>query len=324
MFSYLLRRLLYAVPIVFGVMLLTFVLFFVLQSPETMARNVLGKRATPASMANWLHERGYDKPRFINTQPGAKLHDSIFVHELAKLATFDLGVSDVTKESLGEKFRAGAIPSLLLTVPAMLVALCMSVGLALYQVFVRHSILDTAGSLLCVALMSVPPMAYIIAGQAVLALELNYFPAFGFEMNGWGTLRFLLLPVSLMVIMHLGSDVRLYRAIFLEEIAQDYVRTARAKGVPNARLLLTHVLKNGMIALITLVVAHLPLLVMGSLLIENFFGVPGLGNLLVVALQTSDFATVRASVFLGSLLYIAGLTLTDICYAIADPRIRLS
>ena len=324
MFSYLLRRLLYAVPIVFGVMLLTFVLFFVLQSPETMARNVLGKRATPASMANWLHERGYDKPRFINTQPGAKLHDSIFVHELAKLATFDLGVSDVTKESLGEKFRAGAIPSLLLTVPAMLVALCMSVGLALYQVFVRHSILDTAGSLLCVALMSVPPMAYIIAGQAVLALELNYFPAFGFEINGWGTLRFLLLPVSLMVIMHLGSDVRLYRAIFLEEIAQDYVRTARAKGVPNARLLLTHVLKNGMIALITLVVAHLPLLVMGSLLIENFFGVPGLGNLLVVALQTSDFATVRASVFLGSLLYIAGLTLTDICYAIADPRIRLS
>ena len=324
MFSYLLRRLLYAVPIVFGVMLLTFVLFFVLQSPETMARNVLGKRATPQSMAAWLHERGYDKPRFINTQPGAKLHDSIFVHELVKLATFDLGVSDVTKESLGEKFRAGAVPSLLLTVPAMLVALCMSVGLALYQVFVRHSILDTAGSLLCVALMSVPPMAYIIAGQAVLALELNYFPAFGFEINGWGTLRFLLLPVSLMVIMNLGSDVRLYRAIFLEEIAQDYVRTARAKGVPNARLLLTHVLKNGMIALITLVVAHLPLLVMGSLLIENFFGVPGLGNLLVVALQTSDFATVRASVFLGSLLYIAGLTLTDICYAIADPRIRLS
>ena len=324
MFSYLLRRLLYAVPIVFGVMLLTFVLFFVLQSPETMARNVLGKRATPASMAAWLHERGYDKPRFFNTQPGAMLHDSIFVNELVKLATFDLGVSDVTKESLGQKFRAGAIPSLLLTLPAMLVALCMSVGLALYQVFVRHSILDTAGSLICVALMSVPPMAYIIAGQAVLALELNYFPAFGFEINGWSTLRFLLLPVSLMVLMNLGSDVRLYRAIFLEEIAQDYVRTARAKGVPNARLLLTHVLKNGMIALITLVVAHLPLLVMGSLLIENFFGVPGLGNMLVVALQTSDFATVRASVFLGSLLYIVGLTLTDICYALADPRIRLS
>ena len=324
MFSYLIRRLLYAVPIVLGVMLLTFVLFFVLQSPETMARNVLGKRATPQSMAAWLHERGYDKPRFVNTQPGAKLHDSIFIHELVKLSTFDLGVSDVTKESLGEKFRAGAIPSLLLTVPAMLVALCISVGLALYQVFVRHSILDTAGSLICVALMSIPAMAYIIAGQAVLALELNYFPAFGFEINGWSTLRFLLLPVSLMVLMSLGSDVRLYRAIFLEEIAQDYVRTARAKGVPNARLLLTHVLKNGMIALITLVVAHLPLLVMGSLLIENFFGVPGLGNLLVVALQTSDFATVRASVFLGSLLYIVGLTLTDICYALADPRIRLS
>jgi peptide/nickel transport system permease protein len=124
--------------------------------------------------------------------------------------------------------------------------------------------------------------------------------------------------------MHLGYDTRLYRAIFLEEISQDYVRTALAKGVSSSRLLLGHVLKNGMIALITLVVAHLPLLILGSLLVENFFGIPGLGNLLVTAIQTSDLAVVRATTFLTSILYIIGLTITDICYALVDPRIRLS
>jgi len=124
--------------------------------------------------------------------------------------------------------------------------------------------------------------------------------------------------------MHLGYDVRLYRAVFLEEIAQDYVRTARAKGVPNARLLMVHVLKNGMISLITLVVAHLPLLILGSLLVESFFGIPGLGNLLVSAIGTGDLAVIRATTFLTSILYIIGLTLTDICYAMVDPRIRLS
>ena len=178
--------------------------------------------------------------------------------------------------------------------------------------------------LIAVALMSIPSMVYIVFGQAVLALLFNYFPVFGFDMAGIGTLRFLLLPVALMALMGVGGDVRLYRAVFLEEIAQDYVRTAQAKGVPQARLLFVHVLKNGMISLITLVVAHLPHLVMGSLLVENFFGIPGLGNTLFLAIQQSDYATVFASVYLGSLLYIVGLILTDICYALADPRIRLS
>jgi len=167
-------------------------------------------------------------------------------------------------------------------------------------------------------------MIYIIFGQAVIALAFNYFPAFGYALDGMTTLKFLLLPVGIMVIMHLGSDVLLYRAIFLEEIAQDYVRTAQAKGVSNVRLLFVHVLKNGMIALITLVVAYLPLLVLGSVLLENFFGIPGLGNLIVNAIHVSDFSVVMAVAYLSAVLYLIGLIATDICYALVDPRIRLS
>lgn len=339
MFSYLVRRLLYAPLIILGVMLVTFVIFFVVQKPETMARSILGKRATPQTIHDWLHSRGYDKPLFFNTaalsgkhamlsngepSPSKGVFDTIFFNQMWKLATFDLGVSDVTGRDLKTVFAQGAIPSLLLMLPAYVAGFLMATGFALYLVFVRQSALDTAGVVVCVALMSVPPMVYVIFGQAVVALGLNYFPAFGFELKGWSSARFLMLPIVLVIIIHLGNDVRLYRAVFLEEINQEYVRTAQAKGVGGTRLLLTHVLKNGMIALITLVVANLPVLILGSLLVENFFGIPGLGNLLVSAIQTSDLAVVRATTFLTSILYIIGLTLTDVCYAVVDPRIRLS
>lgn len=323
MLTYIIRRLLYSIPIVFGVMVLTFILFFAVRTPEQMARKVLGQKATPQAVENWLHQRGYDKPVFLNTQGGNPL-DSQFFNHIWKLATFDLGVSDVSGRNLSDVFRRGAIPSLLITLPAFVVGFCIAVGLALFLVFLRQSTLDLVGVFFCVCLMSIPVMVYVIFGQYVMAVLLKYFPAFGFERSGFDSLRFLILPVLLMVVSGLGAEVRIYRAIFLEEIEQDYVRTAQAKGVSPTRLLLTHVLKNGLISLITLVVASLPLLIMGSLVLENFFGIPGLGNELVIAIQRDDFAVVRASVYLGSLLYLAGLILTDICYAIADPRIRLS
>lgn len=324
MFSYIVRRLLYVIPIVLGVMLVTFVLFFVLQSPEAMARNVLGKRANPQNIEAWLHERGYDKPLYLNTRPGERLFDSVFVNQLKDFATFNLGKSDVTGRDIKKILQEGALPSLLITLPAFVVGLTIAVIISLYLVFLRHSPIDTAGVILCVGLMSLPAMVYIIFGQGVIALALNYFPAFGFQVAGLSTLKFLLLPVALMVVIGVGRDVRMYRAIFLEEIAQDYVRTAQAKGVSNSRLLLVHVLKNGMISLITLTVSYLPLLILGSLLIENFFGIPGLGNALFIAIQTTDFATLRSFVFLGALLIQAGYIATDICYALVDPRIRLS
>ena len=324
MFNYLIRRILYAVPILIGVLLLTFVLFFASQTPESLAARVLGPNARAEAKKEWIARRGYDKPLLVNTQPGARIWDSQFCNFIWRVSHFDLGLSDKTGESLNSKFAEGAIPSLCITLPAFLVGLCFSIGLALYQVFVRNSALDRLGTFVCVALMSIPAMVYIIFGQSVLTLALNWFPVSGFSRNAVSGVKFLVMPVLLMIVMRLGAEVRLYRAIFLEEIAQDYIRTARAKGVSNQRLLLTHVLKNGLIALITLLVAQLPMLILGSLLIESFFGIPGLGGMLFNAFQQGDLAVVQAMVFLSSLLYIVGLTLTDILYAAADPRIRLS
>jgi peptide/nickel transport system permease protein len=333
MFAYLIRRILFSLPIVFGVMLLTFLLFFVVQSPEAMARRVLGPKASPQTVQTWLSNRGYDKPLlwaprregqswgdYVASREWA---DTLFARQMTRLATFDLGTSDVTGRPLKEIFAEGALPSLLITLPSFLIGLSIALGLALYLVYVRNSLLDLSGVLLCVALMSVPVMVYIIFGQWIAAQVFNYFPAFGFNMEGLGTVRFLLLPVIQMVISGLGADVRMFRALLLEEMGQDYIRTARAKGVSDTRVLMRHLLKNGLINLITLVVASLPLLIMGSLVIENFFGIPGLGNVLFSAIQAPDFSVVQASVFLGSLLYLCGLMLTDLCYAWADPRIRL-
>ena len=322
MFAYLIRRLCFAVPIVFGVMLVTFFLFFVVQSPTAMARRILGPKATPQVVENWLHNRGYDKPLIVNLRPGEPVYDSLFCNQVKRLALFDFGTSDVSGRPLKEVFASGALPSLLITVPAFAIGFLISLGVSLYLVFVRNSWMDSVATLVCVALMSVPPMVYIIFGQYLVAQKLSYLPAFGFSLQGFSTAKFLVLPVVLMVVSGLGAEVRLYRALFLEELGQDYIRTARAKGLSSSRVLMVHVLKNGLINLITLVVASLPFLIMGSLVMENFFGIPGLGNVLFAAIQSSDFSVVQASVFLGSLLYLAGLVLTDLCYAWADPRIR--
>jgi len=313
MLNYILRRILYSIPVVAGVILITFLLFNVLQSPEEAASLNLGAKASTQAKQAWIHNRGLDQPM-----------PAQFARHLGRLVTFQFEPSWRTGRDMREVFMKGAGPSLLITLPGFVCGLLVAVGIALYQVFVRNSVMDRSMTLVAVALMSVPAMVYIIFGQAVIALALNYFPAFGFDMQGLGTVRFLVLPVLVMVLVNVGYDTRLYRAIFLEEVGQDYVRTALAKGVSSTRVLGVHVLKNGLIALITLTVAHLPALVMGSLLIENFFGIPGLGNVLFIAIQTSDQPVVLASVYLGSLLYIAGLILTDIFYALADPRIRLS
>lgn len=322
MLAYLIRRLFFSVPIVFGVMLVTFFLFFVVQSPSAMARRILGPKATPQAVENWLHNRGYDKPLLVNNRAGEAVYDTLFVSQMKRLVTFDLGNSDVSGRPLRDVFVSGALPSLLITVPAFFVGFLMALAVSLYLVFVRNSLVDVVSTLLCVALMSVPPMVYIIFGQYLVAQQLNYLPAFGFSLQGLSTVKFLFLPVGLMVVSGIGAEVRLYRALFLEELGQDYIRTARAKGVSSPRVLMIHVLKNGMINLITVVVASLPFLIMGSVVMENFFGIPGLGNVLFSAIQSSDFAVVQASVFLGSLLHLGGLLLTDFCYAWVDPRIR--
>jgi peptide/nickel transport system permease protein len=323
MFSYIVRRLLYAIPIVLGVMVITFVLFYMLQKPEGMALRILGPKAPPQAVQNWLHQRGYDRPVFLNLKPGANPFDSQFFRHIEALATFDLGVSDSTQEPVIEKFKKGAIPSLLITLPAFIVGLVLAVSLSLFLVYVRETKFDFAGIVLAVVLMSIPAMVYVIFGQWLFAVVLKYFPAFGFSMDGLSSARFLFLPVSILVLVGLGSDIRLYRAIFLEEARNDYVRTANAKGLSAGGVLLRHILKNGLINLITLTVAALPMLILGSLVLEQFFGIPGLGDMALQAIRSSDFAVIRATTYIGALLYLLGLLLTDICYAAVDPRVKL-
>jgi len=353
MLNYIIRRLLYMVPILLGVMLITFLLFNVVITPRQMAYRIRGPKASPQDINNWLQNHGYlDKkgreiPPFpITVQrvpllPSFKVFifdvqvcypqikiaknplDSLYFRSMGRFATFDLGTSFATDEPVLDMIKRGAIPSLCLTFPAFVVGLFLSLNAALLLVFVRDSLIDRWGTVVCVAGMSIPIIVYVIFGQWVAANLFTWFPAFGFSMEGFSTVRFIALPVLIMVISGLGSDVRMYRAIFLEEARAEYIRTAQAKGASHARVLMVHMLKNGMISVITLVVAALPFLIMGTLVVESFFGIPGLGNLMVNAIQTADFGVIQANVFLGSLLFLFGLLLTDICYAAVDPRIRL-
>ena len=324
MIAYILRRLLYAIPILIGVNLLTFTLFFVVNTPDDMARMHLGaKRVTPDAIAAWKAEHGYDKPLLLNQQAtgSAKLTDTIFFQHSAAMFAFEFGASDDGRD-IGYEIRNRMGPSLAIAVPVFVIGLAVNITFALLMVFFRASYLDLGGVVLCVILMSISGLFYIIAGQYFISKLWNLLPISGFS-GGIDGLKFILLPVLVSVVSGIGSGARWYRSIFLEEINKDYVRTARAKGLAETRVLFRHVLKNGMIPILTGAVVVLPLLFMGSLITESFFGIPGLGSYTIDAIQAQDFAIVRAMVFLGSFLYIVGLILTDISYSWADPRVRL-
>jgi peptide/nickel transport system permease protein len=175
---------------------------------------------------------------------------------------------------------------------------------------------------LSIAMMSVSRLFYIVGGQYLLSKVLHLVPISGYA-GGEDAVKFLVLPVAIGVIGGIGSSSRWYRTIFLEETAKDYVRTARSKGLAESTVMFRHVLKNGLIPILTGVVAVIPLLFLGSLLSESFFGIPGLGSYTIDAIQSQDFAIVRSMVFIGSVLYIVGLILTDISYTLVDPRVRL-
>lgn len=324
MFAYILRRLLYAIPILIGVNLLTFALFFVVNTPDDMARLQLGaKHVTPEAIERWKVEHGYDKPLLLNdTATGvARLTDTIFFQHSAAMFAFQFGKGDDGRD-IGNEIRTRMGPSLAIALPVFVIGLLVNISFALLMVFFRSSYLDLGGVVLCVMLMSISGLFYIIAGQYFVAKLWNLLPISGFA-DGVDAWRFILLPVLVSVAAGIGSGARWYRTIFLEEIGKDYVRTARAKGLSEVRVLFRHVLKNGMIPILTGAVVVLPLLFMGSLITESFFGIPGLGSYTIDAIQAQDFAVVRAMVFLGSFLYIVGLILTDISYSWVDPRVRL-
>lgn len=325
MLAYIIRRVLYALPILIGVNLITFALFFVVNTPDDMARMHLGmKRVTPEAIEQWKAEHGYDRPLLYNAAAAGmdSLTDTIFFEKSVKLFAFQFGQSDSGRD-IGHDIRQRMWPSFLIALPTLLLGMLVYLTFALLLAFFRGSYIDTGGVVLCIVLMSISALFYIIGGQYLVGKLLHLVPISGYD-TGLQAVKFVILPVLIGVAAAIGSNGRFYRAIFLEELGRDYVRTARAKGTSEPRVMFRHVLKNAMIPVLTNIVVILPLLFMGSLIMESFFAIPGLGSYTIDAIQNQDFAIVRSMVFLGSVLYILGLLLTDISYTLVDPRIRLT
>ncbi len=325
MVAYLVRRLAYGFVTMLGVLFLLFVLFFAVTDPDDIARKAVGERARPEVYAQWKKNHGYDKPLFYNREAAGsgRWTDTLLFEHYRRMLTFDFGRSDADDSPISRRLWQGAGPSLSLTVPLFAIGLVLSVLVALFVAFFRETYIDRGVLVLCMLTMSVAGLLYIIAGQYLVAQLLRWFPISGFDPDPRVAARFLALPVLVGVVSGFGADVRLYRTIFLEEIGRDYVRTARAKGCGDARVMLAHVLRNALIPILTNVVMVIPFLFTGVLLLESFFGIPGLGSLTVEAIQGNDFSTLRTMVYLGALLFVAGQILTDVSYALADPRVRL-
>lgn len=325
MFAYIIRRVLFAVPILIGVNVITFALFFMVNTPDDMARAQLGaKQTSPEMIQAWKVDRGYDKPLFFNAQaPGLnKIQQTLFVQESMKLFVFDFGQSDSGRHIKADIYER-MWPSLAIALPTFIIGLVTNIALALLIVLFRGSVLDTATMMVAVAIMSISGLFYIIAGQVLFSKIWHWVPISGYS-EGWDGLKFLILPILIGVFSGIGAGMRWYRSIFLEEMNKDYIRTARAKGLSDLKVLFGHVLQNGMLPILTGVVVVIPTLFMGSLIMESFFGIPGLGSYTLDAINAQDFGVVKAMVFLGSVLYIIGLILTDISYTLFDPRVKLS
>ncbi len=325
MFAYIIRRLLYAIPILVGINLLTFALFFVVNSPDDMARSQLGEKyVTADAIESWKVENGYDKPLFVNSNTGgvSTLTETIFFTKSVRLFLFDFGRSESGRDITADVSKR-MWPSLALALPTFVVGIWVNICVALLIVMFHATRLDRWAVALFVVLMSISYLFYIIGGQYVVAKLWRLVPISGFNagIDAW---KFLILPITVGVVAGIGSGARWYRTLFLEEANLDYVRTARAKGLTEVAILFRHILPNALIPILTGVVVIIPSLFMGSLLMESFFGVPGLGSYMLDAIRSQDFAIVRAMVFIGSILYILGLLLTDISYTWADPRVRLS
>jgi len=325
MLAYIIRRILYAIPILVGVNILTFALFFMVNTPDQMARVQLGdKHITQQDINNWKAQRGYDKPLFVNAEKQGieTLTQTIFFDKSIKLLAFDFGKSDEGR-SIGGDIQERMWPSLAVQVPTFIIGILVNICFALIIVMFRASLFEFSALTFCVMLLSISAVFYILGGQFLFAKLWNLVPISGY-LGGADALRFLILPIIIGVMAGIGAGTRMYRTIFIEEAGRDYIRTARAKGVSELDLLFKHLLPNGMIPVLTGVVVVIPQLFMGSLLMESFFGIPGLGSYTLDAIQAQDFAVVRAMVFLGSVLYIIGLLLTDISYTLVDPRVKLS
>ncbi len=319
MAAYVLRRLAYGVGVVFGVLFLLFLLFFTVTEPDDIARKALGDKAPPEALEVWKANHGYDRPLW----PWQDWDENLLFDHYRRMLTFDFGLSDADDSPIIDRIKSGMGPSLSLTVPLLVLGLLVAIPLSLLVAFFRETYIDRMGVFLCVLAMSVSTLLYIIGAQFLIAKVLRWYPISGFDTDLLMLPRFLAMPIIVGLLSGIGGDVRFYRTVFLEESSRDFVRTARAKGASEARIMTHHVLRNALIPILTRIVLAIPFLFMGSLLLEAFFGIPGLGSLMVDAIQANDFSTMRTMVYIGSLLFILGQVATDISYGLVDPRVRV-
>ena len=325
MLAYIVRRLGQGVVTVLGVLLFLFLLFFQFAQPIDVAKRALGDKARTEVIEEWLSQHGYDKPKYWNGDaPGiARATDTMLYVHFASMLSFDFGKSDADDVPIIKRIREGAGPSLAFPVRLFLLGLPSGILLSLFVAYFRETYIDRAGVVIAVFFMSISTLVMIIGGEYVIGQLLRWFPISGFDPSPDVSVRFLALPIMIGLISNLGSNLRFYRTVFIEEIHRDYVRTARAKGAGDIRVMTRHVLRNALIPILTGVVLAIPFLFLGSLLFESFFGIPGLGQVTVNAINANDFATLRAMVYIGALLLIFAQILVDISYTWADPRVRL-
>ncbi|MDO9315045.1 MAG: ABC transporter permease [Burkholderiaceae bacterium] len=327
MLSAIVRRIAYGALILIGVNLATFFLFFTVNTPDDMARlNIGGKRVTAEQIVKWKVERGYDKPLYVNParEGAARYTDTIFWERSVSLFTLNFGRSDAESAGdIGHQVATRMVVSLQLALPLFILQVFASTAFALLLVMFRQTRFDAWGVVLCVLMLSISSLFYIIVGQFLFSRVLRLAPISGYA-PGLDAIKFLVLPIALSLFARLGGEARLYRAMFLEETGRDYVRTARAKGLSEPRVLYAHVLRNALIPIVTSAGSYLPYIFLGSLVFESFFGLPGLGAYVIDAISNQDFAVVRTMVFLGSLLYVLSYIVIDIAYTWIDPRVRLT
>lgn len=316
--AYVIRRLLYGVGVVLGVLFLLFILFFTVTKPEDIARRALGEKASPEVIEQWKVNHGYDRPLW----PWQDWDDNLLFDHYRKMLTFEFGLSDADDSPIIDRIAAGMGPSLALTVPLLALGLFVAIPLSLLVAFFRETYIDRMGVFVCVLAMSVSMLLYIIGAQFLIGKILRWYPISGFDPTLLMMPRFLALPIIVGLLGGVGGDVRFYRTVFLEESSRDFVRTARAKGASESRIMTRHILRNALIPILTNIVVAIPFLFTGSLLLEAFFGIPGLGSITVDAIAANDFATLRTMVFIGSLLLVVAQIATDLSYGLVDPRVR--
>lgn len=310
-FAYILRRILFVIPIMFGVTLITFILFNMLSGDP--ATRFAGKHATAEQVANIRAELGLDR----------SLPEQYFFY-VKQIVTFDYGRSWSTKQQISTMIDDGLSATLSLTVPPFIASVFFCIGLALFTAFFRGTFFDKGVVVICLALMSISSLVYIISVQYFLAYDLGLFPISGWDPSWTGRWSYLALPWIIMFVLTLGPNILVYRSVIMDESYQDYVRTARAKGLPATSIYTRHILKNAMIPIITVVVIEMPFLITGAVLVENFFGIPGLGGMVVKALNEADFPVVKAMTVIMSFAYMVFNLLSDVLYSVVDPRIKLS